>query len=107
MTAPRTPEGACAVCGRGGYPRFGTECAEWCERVAEALVVPLYPCGTEAAYKRHLYNSEPTCAPCRAGHAAYEGQQRAARALAATGERAAEGGSRAVGVAAAPVRGGE
>lgn len=31
----------------------------------------MYPCGTEAAYKRHLRRNESTCAPCREAHRVY------------------------------------
>jgi hypothetical protein len=30
----------------------------------------LAPCGTPAAYRRHLRGGEPTCTTCRAAHAA-------------------------------------
>lgn len=30
-----------------------------------SIDVVLQPCGTEAAYRRHLYNDEEPCAPCR------------------------------------------
>jgi hypothetical protein len=32
---------------------------------------PLRPCGTEAAYRRHLARSEPACPDCLAAHARY------------------------------------
>lgn len=31
----------------------------------------LKPCGTNAAYVRHVKHGEPTCQPCRDAHAAY------------------------------------
>jgi len=31
----------------------------------------LRPCGTQAAYERHLRAGEKPCAPCRAAHNAY------------------------------------
>lgn len=32
---------------------------------------PVQPCGTVAAYKRHLRNGEQPCADCRAANSAY------------------------------------
>jgi hypothetical protein len=44
------------------------------EADAEAAAArELKPCGTEAAYRRHLRNGEPTDEACRAAHA--EGQR--------------------------------
>ena len=31
-----------------------------------------HPCGTPAAYVRHLRTATPPCGPCKAAHAAYE-----------------------------------
>jgi hypothetical protein len=31
----------------------------------------LMPCGTNAAYVRHVRRNEPTCQPCRDAHAEY------------------------------------
>lgn len=38
------------------------------------------PCGTEAAYRRHLRNGEQACPDCRAAHATYNDERAAARA---------------------------
>jgi hypothetical protein len=38
----------------------------------------LKPCGTHAAYCRHIQRGEQPCAPCKAAHAAYEAAVRAA-----------------------------
>jgi len=39
---------------------------------------PPEPCGTEAAYKRHLWAGEQTCAACREAHRRYEAGRRGA-----------------------------
>jgi len=41
-------------------------------------VVPLKPCGTEAAYVRHLRHGEEPCSDCRIAHAAYARAKRRA-----------------------------
>jgi len=33
------------------------------------MTQPLKPCGTDAAYKRHLKRRERACTPCRRAHA--------------------------------------
>jgi WhiB family transcriptional regulator, redox-sensing transcriptional regulator len=40
------------------------------KRPPRPRAVGLKPCGTAAAYYRHLKVGEPTCEPCRAAHAA-------------------------------------
>lgn len=34
----------------------------------DGLVIALKPCGTDAAYKRHLKNGEVACEPCLTAH---------------------------------------
>lgn len=36
----------------------------------------LAPCGTNAAYQRHLYNKQVPCDPCTAAHTADQAQRR-------------------------------
>lgn len=40
---------------------------------------PSEPCGTPAAYARHLRHGEPTCGPCRVAHNAEKKDQRLRR----------------------------
>jgi hypothetical protein len=42
-------------------------------------VTGLQPCGTAAAYVRHLRDGNRPCAPCYAAHAAYERDRNARR----------------------------
>jgi|HubBroStandDraft_4_1064222.scaffolds.fasta_scaffold479103_2 hypothetical protein len=42
-------------------------------------VTGLQPCGTAAAYVRHLRDGSRPCAPCYAAHAAYERDRNARR----------------------------
>lgn len=37
---------------------------------------PTRPCGTEAAYRRHLRHEEATCGECRAANAAADRKRR-------------------------------
>lgn len=82
MTAPATP-----AAGRVGIPAPGTNRCDItdlpAEMCAHCLPVPtttpvtraprpsrrvLRPCGTQAAYARHLAHGETPCAACRADH---------------------------------------
>lgn len=49
----------------------------------------LRPCGTEAAYRRHVYHGQVPCDACRAAHRAYVGRARRERVLRDTLARAA------------------
>lgn len=44
----------------------------------------LQPCGTIAAYNRHVKRRDPACQPCRAARAEYSRQWRRAKAMAET-----------------------
>ena len=37
---------------------------------------PLHPCGTNAAYRRHLRDHEEPCVPCREANKLYQAQRR-------------------------------
>ena len=50
-----------------------------------AADVPLKPCGTRAAYVRHLRHGEDPCRPCRDAMAEHRRLHRAARAARAMG----------------------
>jgi hypothetical protein len=39
----------------------------------------LKPCGTPAAYARHLYHDEPPCESCRAAHSAHKTESNSER----------------------------
>ena len=38
---------------------------EWAQLIVGAAATRTKPCGTVAAYRRHLRDKTPTCAPCR------------------------------------------
>lgn len=50
---------------------------------------PLAPCGTRAAYERHLRNHEPVCDPCRLAHNAARRASKAKAKAAPCGTRSA------------------
>lgn len=50
---------------------------------------PVLPCGTDAAYRRHLYHKETPCAPCAAEHKRFTAEYNAAYAAMTPEERAA------------------
>lgn len=45
--------------------------ARWGARTGTPGRPPVQPCGTLAAYRRHLAHGEPTCKACRAANAAH------------------------------------
>jgi hypothetical protein len=59
----------------GGHLRLGTHQDNMDDMVARKRSRPrpriLQPCGTAAAYRRHLLLGEVTCEPCRAAYLAY------------------------------------
>lgn len=48
------------------------------------MTAPLQPCGSHAAYHRHLWRGQAPCDACKAAHADHERQRRAANPLRAT-----------------------
>lgn len=71
------------------------------ERVAAAVVAkrgggrPLSPCGTIAAYRRHVKKNEPIDGPCESAHKLFEGERAQERSRLAQEEREAEVAARA------------
>ncbi|MFC8490681.1 hypothetical protein ACFUJU_07725 [Streptomyces sp. NPDC057235] len=62
-----------------------------CRRV-NCICRLLSPCGTEAAYIRHIRRKEPSCAECRAAHSAHQRRRIAERAAdPAAADRAGHG----------------
>lgn len=68
------------------------------ERIAEegSRTRPLAPCGTEAAYHRHVRNGEPKDDACRMAHAAAKRAERNGRVATAQEIRDRTGGDRRI-----------
>lgn len=83
MRRGETPCAPCATAWKAYSSRYKSEnaAAVKAQRQRHDTEGPrrLAPCGTRAAYARHLYNREKPCFDCRVASSQYHAERRAAR----------------------------